>query len=254
MRGPLVKRLKYQAEILEEPLSAFQTGIMEWYAAQGRDLPWRHTKNPYYILVSEIMLHQTTVRTVIPVYLKFIETFPTIEDLAQATEDEVKAISDPLGYKIRGTWLHRIARRVLEEFGGQFPTTVEALLSLPGVGRYTAGAILSFAFEQDAPILDTNVSRLLGRFFAVDYKDPKAETKHQLWALAESVIPPGQGAVFNQALMDMGALICTARKPLCTVCPVQVACRANQEVATWQAAEEKIPYRIKKRELLEENG
>ncbi|MDA8193930.1 MAG: A/G-specific adenine glycosylase [Thermaerobacter sp.] len=240
--------MKYRAFIDETPLRVFQDGILTWYQSFGRDLPWRHTRNPYHILVSEIMLHQTTVKTVIPVYLAFLDRFPTIRHVFDAPLDDVKRITDPLGYKIRGQWLHAIAGVVVRRYGGEWPDTMEGLLDLPGVGRYTAGAILSFAFGHDAPIVDTNVKRLLGRYFGVDYQDPRAETRHHLWALSEAVIPFGHGPTFNQALLDMGAVICTARRPACLICPVAAACRQLQGGGEGRAAETAAPYLLTGRE------
>ncbi len=251
-----MKRLKYQASVANSTLTIFRSGILEWYRKEGRDLPWRHTRNPYKILVSEILLHQTTVRSVLPVYRDFLERFPTVELCAEGPLSAIKEITDPLGYKVRGSWLYKIASTVMEQCEGVFPDTVEGLLALPGVGRYTAGAILSFAFEEDAPILDTNVNRLLGRFFSIDYKDNHAQTRHELWALAEAIIPPGKGAEFNQALMDMGALVCTARKPLCIICPINEGCAMIQVEVPRHAAEERVRYtpREKKSSEMESLG
>ncbi len=238
-----MKRIKYQATIAMPALSIFRDGILEWYRREGRDLPWRHTRDPYNILVSEILLHQTTVRSVLPVYQQFLERFPTIEACAEGPLAAIKEITDPLGYKVRGSWIYEICRYIVTECQGVFPDTLDALLALPGVGRYTAGAVLSFAFEQDAPILDTNVNRLVGRFFGVDYRDQRAEIRHELWALAEAVIPLGQGAEFNQALMDMGALVCTAKKPLCLTCPLYRGCAMGQSADDGlRAAETRVRY------------
>jgi A/G-specific adenine glycosylase len=240
-----MKRIKYRAAVEKKFLHIFQSGIQEWYRREGRNLPWRNTTDPYRILISEILLHQTTVKTVEPVYRLFLESFPTIEDLARSSVDEAKAITDPLGYKIRGQWLHEIAQVVVQEFNGIFPDTLEGLLRLPGVGRYTAGAILSFAFGYDAPILDTNVNRLIGRYFAIDYKKSQADTKHQLWSIAEAVVPSGHAREFNNAIMDMGALICTARKPKCLVCPIAHGCAMITipgEQDPLRAAEERVQY------------
>ncbi len=239
-----MKRLKYHADVNERLLEIFQTGIQQWYRKEGRDLPWRHTTNPYHILISEILLHQTTVKTVEPVYRRFLNRFPTIRDLAESSLEDVKAITDPLGYKIRGQWLHEIAQTIQRDFRGEFPQTLDALLSLPGIGRYTAGAILSFAFGHDAPILDTNVNRVIGRYFHIDYKNSKAEIKHQLWSIADAIVPSGQAREFNNALMDLGAVICRARKPQCLVCPVAEGCAmlADQVV---RAAEERVQYRLR---------
>lgn len=239
-----MKYLKYQAEIDRNKLSVFRQGILLWYREHGRDLPWRRTRDPYKILVSEIMLHQTTVKTVIPIYEAFVARFPTLATLAAGPLDDVKAITDPLGYKRRGQWLHDIAVTVATIHQGQFPSTLEALLALPGIGRYTAGAIMSFAFEMDAPILDTNVKRVLGRYFGIDYRDSTAETQHHLWALADGVLPPGQGSEFNQALMDLGAMVCASRRPLCTICPLVTDCRVFGDDDAHAAAEERLVYRV----------
>jgi A/G-specific adenine glycosylase len=244
-----VKRLKYRVVVDAALMDGFRTGVWDWYRRYGRHLPWRVTRDPYAIVVSEIMLHQTTVATVVPVFTKFMQRFPTVEALHAATLDEVKAITDPLGYKIRGEWLKRIAAVVVERWKGNWPRQVEALMELPGVGRYTAGAILSFAFGIDAPILDTNVRRVLGRYFGLKYQDHRAEIQHRLWALAEAVVPEGQAIDFNQALMDFGAMVCTARKPACTICPLFTQCRATTATSPDEvAAEDPTPYQLSLRQ------
>jgi A/G-specific adenine glycosylase len=201
----------------------FQRRVLAWYAVHGRDLPWRHTRDPYAILVSEIMLHQTQVRTVIPYYRRFLQRYPTVQALARARLGTVKRMTDPLGYKVRGSWLKAIATHVAEERAGYFPDTVEGLRRLPGVGPYTAGAVMSFAFHRDAPIVDTNVARLLGRYFAVPI-DAQGPHRRRLWELARWVIPRGRAATFNQALMDVGAVVCVARKPRCGACHLRRGC------------------------------
>ena len=213
-----------QAKIESSLLATFQQELLAWYAAEGRDLPWRRTDDPYAILVSEIMLQQTGVKTVIPYYTRFLERFPTLEALAAAPLDAVKEITDPLGYKVRGERLKRIAETAVERYGAALPRSEEELLQLPGVGRYTAGAVRSFAFRQDAPILDTNVLRLLVRVFDPPREGGPAALLRRLWALAAAIIPPGQGYVFNQALMDFGAQVCTPRRPLCLFCPLRPNC------------------------------
>src|SRR5690349_6974074 len=205
-------------------LEYFQHELLAWYEAEGRDLPWRRTEDPYAILVSEIMLQQTQVRTVLPYYERFLDRFPSLQALAAAPLDEVKAITDPLGYKARGERLKRIAETAVERYGGALPDSEADLLALPGIGRYTAGAVRSFAFRQDAPILDTNVLRLLVRLYAPPAEGRGAALLRRLWALAEAVIPPGQGYVINQALMDFGAQVCTARRPICLFCPLRPIC------------------------------
>lgn len=201
---------------------AFQRRVLDWYAVNGRDLPWRRTRDPYAILVSEVLSQQTQIARVLPVYEQLLGRYPTVTALARAPLAEVKAITDPLGYKIRGGWLHRAALRVAERPGAAFPETVEELRSLPGIGRYTAGAVMSFAHHRDAPVLDTNVARLLRRYFGI-VATPQARTK-ELWSLAAAVIPKGKGYVINQALMDLGAMICRSRAPRCDACPLRRSC------------------------------
>lgn len=199
--------------------------MLNFYRTEGRDLPWRRTRDPYAILVSEILLHQTTVATVAPVYEAFMAQFPTVSALASAELDAVKAITDPLGYKIRGTWLWQIAQQVTATHRGRMPTTLAELMDLPGVGRYTAGAVMSFAYGRRAGVLDTNVIRVLGRFFRLP-ADGTADRLHQLWAVAEAVVPPRQVWQFNQGIMDFGALCCRARQPQCGRCPLARHCPA----------------------------
>ena len=202
----------------------FQTRLLKWYQEFGRDLPWRRTKDPYKILVSEVMLQQTQVDRVVPKYHEFLQKYPTISDLAAAEPQHVRETWYPLGYNIRPYRLHGIACEAVERYGGDIPSDQEELLSLKGVGRYTAGAVRSFAFHEDAPILDTNVMRVLHRVF-VGEGDPKSQ-KTKLWAMSEESIPKGKGYDYNQALMDFGAMVCTARKPYCLLCPMQKFCRA----------------------------
>jgi len=207
---------------------SFQRRVLGWYALNGRALPWRNTRDPYAILVSEVLSHQTQIARVLPVYERLLKRYPSIQELAQAPLADVKAITDPLGYKIRGQWLHAAALRVADR-GGVFPETIEELRRLPGVGRYTAGAVMSFAHHADAPVLDTNVARLLRRHFGVAVS-ARARTR-PLWDLSAAVIPKGQGYLINQALMDLGALVCKARVPRCSVCPLWRSCafrRKNQ--------------------------
>lgn len=205
---------------------ALQRGLIGWYVATGRDLPWRQTTDPYAILISEILLQQTQVATALPVYRAILARWPSFAALAAAPLADVKAVTDPLGYHVRGEWLHRIATHVTTELDGRLPATLEGLLALPGIGRYTAGAILSFAFQQDAPIVDTNVHRLLSRLFNLHADHPRpAVLDKRLWALATALIPPGHGYLLNQALMDFGAQVCTPYKPVCLFCPLRAHCQ-----------------------------
>jgi A/G-specific adenine glycosylase len=201
----------------------FQQRLLKWYQTFGRDLPWRKTSDPYKILVSEVMLQQTQVERVIPKYHEFLERYPTINDLAEAHPDEVRKTWYPLGYNIRPLRLHSIACETVARYGGTLPSTSEDLLSFKGIGRYTAGAIRSFAFRQDAAILDTNVMRVLYRVF-IGEGDPRKQ-KARLWTLSEWLVPRGKGYDFNQALMDFGATVCTARDPYCLLCPMKSLCK-----------------------------
>ena len=203
-----------------------QKGLLRWYEKHGRDLPWRKTRDPYAIWVSEIMLQQTQVDTVIPYYERFLKLFPTVRHLARADLSKVLKLWEGLGYYSRARNLHRGSRMVVEQFDGRLPVILHELLTIPGIGQYTAGAILSIAFNKDAPILDGNVKRVLSRVFAVR-KDPRdAGTEQSLWQLSGSLIPKGHASAFNQALMDLGATICTPRDPQCLLCPLRGLCRA----------------------------
>ena len=206
--------------------SRFRRVLLRWYDRHGRDLPWRTTDDPYHILVSEMMLQQTQVDRVLPKYHEWLGKYPSLEALASADEGDVSETWRPLGYNIRPKRLHSIAREAVSSYGGRLPDDRETLLSFKGIGEYTAGAILSFAFRQRAAILDTNVARVLYRVF-VGKGDPKghAMTK-QLWAISAALVPTKRAFDFNQALMDFGAMTCTARKPKCLVCPMAKFCRS----------------------------
>jgi A/G-specific adenine glycosylase len=204
-------------------LAAFRRGLLAWYRRHGRDLPWRRTRDPYAILVSEVMLQQTQVRRVLEFYPRFLRRYPTVEELAAAPEGAVREAWDGLGYYRRAANLQRTARLVAERHGGRFPEDLAELERLPGIGRYTAGALVTFAFGVDAAILDTNAARVLARVFGAGRRRGR---NGRLWAIAGAALPPGRGYAFNQAIMDLGALICTARRPACPRCPVRHACRA----------------------------
>src|SRR5689334_23857266 len=190
----------------------FRRRLLSWYRANGRDLPWRTTGDPYHILVSEVMLQQTQVDRVLPKYHEWLERYPTFEALAAAPEEDVARTWYPLGYNIRPRRLQSIARESVERYNGQLPSDEATLRSFKGIGAYTAGALLSFAFRQRAAILDTNVARVMFRVFVGGVGDPKAHAmKKQLWDLSRAVLPRRDVFDFNQALMDLGALVCTAR-------------------------------------------
>ena len=214
-----------------DKIPAVRADLLAWFHDNRRDLPWRRTRDPYRILVSEVMLQQTQVDRVIPYYARWIEVFPTVHDLAAAPTAEVIRLWAGLGYNRRAVNLQRTAQAVVAR-GETFPETVEELRQLPGIGPYTAGAIACFAFEQDVPFIDTNMRRVLHRlFFGVDVPTPKASDREVL-AIAAQVLPPGEGWTWNQALIEFGALHCTARKPLCVVCPLQQECAAWPDIQT----------------------
>ncbi len=204
----------------------FAEPLLAWYAVHQRVLPWRNAPDPYAIWVSEIMLQQTQVETVIPYYLRWLKRFPTVQALAAAPQQEVLAAWEGLGYYSRARNLHRAARIVAGELDGRLPATAAGLRALPGIGRYTAGAIASIAMGADAAVLDGNVKRVLARVFdfVEDVKSPAGVKK--LWALAESLVPRGRAGDYNQALMDLGATLCTPRAPQCPVCPLMNECAA----------------------------
>ena len=205
---------------------SLRCSLAAWFRKAARDLPWRRTRDPYGILVSEIMLQQTQVDRVVPKYREFLRRYPTLESLAKARAADVRRLWYPLGYNVRPSRLRRIAQRAVREYHGRIPDTYEGLLAMDGVGRYTAGAVLSFAFQQDAPILDTNVARLLARYFGITSETKRADHQRRLWRLASAVIPRGKGHLINQAMMDFGALVCTARAPLCPTCVLRRTCRS----------------------------
>jgi A/G-specific adenine glycosylase len=205
-------------------LSHTRQALLSWFAEAARDLPWRHTRDPYRIMVAEIMLQQTQVDRVVPKYHAFLEQFPTLEALAAAPTAEVIRAWSGLGYNRRAVNMQRTARVVLEQHMGSFPHDVAALRALPGIGPYTAGAIACFAFEQDVAFLDTNIRRVVQRVFAGP-PETSATSEAQLLALAQAAIPHGQGWSWNQGIMELGALICTAAAPSCWRCPLQAYCR-----------------------------
>jgi A/G-specific adenine glycosylase len=203
-----------------------QTRLLDWFAAHQRDLPWRQTRDPYRILVSEVMLQQTQVDRVIPYYDAWLVRFPTVSDLAAAPTADVIRRWAGLGYNRRAINLQRTARAIVDELGGEFPRDVKRLQALPGIGPYTAGAIACFAFEQDVAFLDTNMRRTLHRLLlGVDLPAPLASDR-DLLARAEQLVPAGHGWRWNQALIEFGALQCTARRPACVICPLQSDCTA----------------------------
>jgi A/G-specific adenine glycosylase len=208
-------------------MRVFVRRLLAWYRVHRRDLPWRRTTDPYHVLVSEIMLQQTQVDRVIPKYHEFLLRYPSVEALAAASVDSVRETWYPLGYNIRPVRLHAIARTVVDRHGGRIPDQRETLLRLKGIGPYTAGAVLSFAYGRRAPILDTNVRRVLQRVF-YGFHDQR---DGHLWRVAATLLPRRVTPEFNQALMDLGATVCVARSPRCAGCPMQTICRAYPHFA-----------------------
>ncbi len=202
-----------------------QTQLLQWFKKKGRDLPWRKTRDPYAIWVSEIMLQQTQVATVIPYYKNFLKSFPTVHHLSKADLSKVLKIWEGLGYYSRARNLHRAAGIVMNHFNGKIPNQLKDLLNLPGIGRSTAGAILSFAYNEEAPILDGNAKRVISRLFAVSDNPAKGKVENLLWRISESLIPKGYSSSFNQAIMDLGSMLCTTKEPQCLRCPLRNLCQ-----------------------------
>lgn len=200
--------------------------LLHWFREFGRDLPWRRTHRPYEVWISEMMLQQTQVKTMLPYYHRWMERFPDVPSLASSSEEEVLRLWAGLGYYSRAVNLRKAARIMVREHGGRLPRDHQALLRLPGIGRYSAGAIMSIAFNEDFPVVDGNVERILARIFDVAIPVKQGEGLKAIWEVAERLLPGGDGRRFNQALMDLGAGVCLARKPLCEVCPVKGLCRA----------------------------
>ena len=209
---------------MDTDAASFASRVLDWYQRYGRhDLPWQR-QDAYRVWLSEIMLQQTQVGTVIPYYQNFLKHFPNLKRLANASIDEVLQHWQGLGYYARARNLHRAAGIIRDQHGGRFPQTIEAVEALPGIGRSTAGAILSFAFGQHWPILDGNVKRVLARCFRVPGWYGQSDTMKQLWYLSESITPAENSAEFNQAMMDIGSMVCLKSKPKCEACPLKKMC------------------------------
>lgn len=206
---------------------SFSRKLLAWFCRTARDLPWRRTKDLYAIWVSEIMLQQTQVATVVPYYHRFMARFPDVRSLALADEQQVLRLWEGLGYYRRARQLHAAAQQVAQQHAGRFPTTYAAVRSLPGIGRYTAGAILSIGLDARLPILEANTIRVLSRLAAYRGDPPSSAGQKFLWSLAETLLPARNCGTFNQALMELGSEVCTSRAPACDACPVAMYCRAR---------------------------
>ncbi|MBN1947558.1 MAG: A/G-specific adenine glycosylase [Bradymonadales bacterium] len=216
----------------EEPIDrdridSFNHSLARWYEQNRRRLPWRETREPYPVWLSEVMLQQTRVETVLAYYPRFLSRFPTLEALAQAPLSEALKLWEGMGYYARCRNLHKAARLVMERHSGRFPWSFEEVVALPGIGRSTAGAILSFVHEQRLPVLDGNVQRVLIRLHRIEQDPGRAAVRARLWRLAQEMVDRSHSpGVFNQSMMELGALICTARAPRCSACPVSGHCQA----------------------------
>ena len=200
--------------------------ILDWYDRHARRLPWRDQPTPYRVWISEIMLQQTRVETVLPYFERWMQRFPTLQALAEASEQDVLKAWEGLGYYSRARNLYRAARLVMEQYNGRIPGEREQLEKLPGIGRYTAGAIASIAFGKDEPALDANIRRVLARVFNVTVPARSPEGERLLWQFAGATLPAGRAGDYNQAIMDLGSSICTPRAPACLICPINVFCEA----------------------------
>jgi len=203
--------------------------LLAWFARHARDLPWRRERTPYRIWVAEAMLQQTRVETVIPYYERFLARFPTIRALSAVSLEEVLRVWEGLGYYARARNLYAAARQIVAARDGQLPDTFEGLLALPGVGQYTAGAVASIAFGRDVPAVDGNVRRVLCRVFGIHQDVTRSAVRKELERLAANLIPPGRAGAFNEALMELGAIVCTPRSPRCDDCPLNDLCLARKQ-------------------------
>ena len=221
-----------------------QKKLLAWFRHNKRDLPWRNTTDPYPIWVSEIMLQQTRVDTVIPYYNRFLKRFPTIQRLAKAPLDEVLKVWEGLGYYARARNLQKAAQLITAHHKGKMPERFEDVSSLPGIGRYTAGAICSIAFGMKVPVLDGNVIRVLARLYAIEEDPKKPETNRKLWHLATDLLPNKNPGDLNQSLMELGATLCSPQNPSCIICPVNTFCMAYKE-----GLSNSIPFKKQKKKL-----
>ncbi|MGB3788870.1 MAG: A/G-specific adenine glycosylase [Phormidesmis sp.] len=215
--------------ISDDKVEQLRRSLLGWYQQQGRDLPWRRTQDPYAIWISEIMLQQTQVKTVLPYYERWLQAFPTVQALAAADQQAVLKLWEGLGYYARARNLHKAAQQVVAEFEGEFPRELEGAIALKGIGRTTAGGILSAAFNAPTPILDGNVKRVLSRLIA--YRAVPNKALMPLWKLSEQLLDPNYPRDFNQAIMDLGATLCTRHNPTCLLCPWQTSCAAYNQNA-----------------------
>ena len=232
--------------------------LLHWYNQKKRDLPWRDHPDPYAVWVSEIMLQQTRVDTVIAYFERWMKKFPTISKLASAKEQDVLNLWEGLGYYSRARNLHKAAKMVIEEYEGKLPDNAKELLKLPGIGRYTATAISSMAFGHDVAALDGNIRRVYARIFDIDAVLGTSQAEKIFWTIADDNLPKGKAGDYNQALMDLGAIICTPRSPKCEVCPVKKFCKSykigNQAMRPVRKRKKKVPHHVHSAAVIIKSG
>lgn len=236
---------KKKPNVLSLPSPAFAARLLAWYDTSTTEMPWRGERDPYRIWLSEVMLQQTRIAAAEGYYRRFLERFPTIQSLAESTLDEVLKLWEGLGYYARARNLHRLAQLVVAEYGGEFPASAEDLQALPGIGRYTAAAIASIACGEAVAVLDGNVIRVLTRLIDLPEEIGQPQVKERLWALANDLLPANRPGDYNQALMDLGRMVCTPRRPDCPHCPVREFClaaaRGTQELRPVKKAKAPLP-------------
>jgi A/G-specific adenine glycosylase len=235
------KRQTPSLPLSRSEIARLRRSLANWFRKSARELPWRQTRDPYRIWLSEVLLQQTRIETALPYYQRFVTAFPTVNELATAPLDRVLKLWEGLGYYGRARNLHQAARIIVNDLGGRFPDTKEELLRLPGVGRYTAGAVASIAFGRPAAAVDGNTKRVLARLFMLTGNVESAATTNRCWSFAEALVPPRNPGQFNQALMELGARVCTPSSPQCPACPVRRQCRAYA-----QGRQHTLPRRSKK--------
>jgi A/G-specific adenine glycosylase len=240
-------------------VSRFASAVISWHARHGRQgLPWQGIRDPYRLWLSEVMLQQTQVGAVIPYYARFLKRFPTLRALAEADEGEVLRLWSGLGYYARGRNLHRAARVVVSQMNGRFPASAGAIAELPGVGRSTAAAIAAFAYGERAAILDGNVKRVLARCFGVEGWPGEKAVEKTLWSLAERLLPASGIETYTQAVMDLGATVCTTKAPACAACPVRRQCVARREervhALPYPRPRKALPLKVKRWLVLRDGG
>jgi A/G-specific adenine glycosylase len=218
--------------------------LATWFQKNKRTLPWRVRRNPYSTWISEIMLQQTQIEQVVPYYRRFMSRFPSLKALAQATNQEILKAWEGMGYYSRAHNLHRAAQIIISRFGGKIPADFQDLMTLPGIGRSTAGAILSLAYNKPFPVLDGNIRRVLLRYFRIDQDPGKLDTIQRLWAISQKILPQKNAGFFNEGLMELGALICRRKKPACPNCPLKEGCSGFRS-----GVQELLPFKIPKKRI-----